>query len=989
MKKILHISCFLALLLPLQAQVNLNGTIDALEEFSKMETVPIVMPDGTKLMTDIYTQETQDSLVTDIDLGSVEVPIIGSVNLGTQRLELIPRGIQLFIYDTLDGGVNPNPYQMPMLFTRTPYSKNGDVVGRIVTLLGYNYALQDMRGRYTSEGVYFPMFSDSWNKNPYHKYTHVLDTTKWADARNGNRHEDGYNSVQYLANGLKRWYDLDGDGVKETEDFYNNGSIGMFGASALANTQLQAAAAHKIDPLDRGLKCLFPIVGTNEHYRYTGFQNGVFRDRIVTGWLRGQIADTDDNANYMDNSINNTVHSSSDYAAPDKFVASNRAIDHFVTVRYDLNLNGNLEGSEVCGYYPNSVGRADMDASHAPVNADGEAFNPTTQAALPNLTSSRYDNMDVPIYHLTGWWDIFIDGQLETWRSTRKLLTSDVNNQTKQKIVVGPWAHQTIGGRETGDRTYPANVGDIIGIAIDDIDINSLDINKVIQSEIISWFRLTLNNNENYKKIGEPKVRIPETQRWQPLTLLGLGGTGEVRVPAKDFIFPFPDLLNFMTGNAGLKNLTVEIKLTLPLIGEVKQEITIDVPATGSPLIPEIGGVGTTTGLKPLNYNNFPNIRFFVPGPVDDGVAENAHVGNYWFANDTFPLQHQIAWQNFYLHKNGTVNMTAPTSDEGNAMYLDDPDNPVMTVGGANMIVPTPSGDRVSQGQMQMNSAENNNVCLNRPGVLKFETAAVQDSICVIGYPKVTLYARSNPAGLTSGVTDSDFFVRIADEYPDGRIFFVFEGCVNGRARKYAKHIHDTGLENQNEPFSNINIGEIYEYEFEMMPIAYTWGKGHKMKVFIQGSNYPRYQANSHLPLNEGEFFRRKPLDGRGYSFAGQFMMPRSSVERIYFAPDKATRLELPIFKGYNVAIDEGKGNTDLLQFVAFPNPADKDISVSVSYTGLCHLRLSNSVGQVISQTTFREDTKIDVSALPSGVYFIQVSDETGALSSTEKVTVK
>lgn len=970
MKQILlPLCCFVFCLPSLLVAQNNNGQLDMLEEFSVMETVPVAMPDGIKLKTDVFRPVTQDSQRVTIQLP--DLPIIGTPD--PVNLELIPKGVQLFIYDSVNGQKNPNPYQLPMLFTRTPYSKKGDVVGRIVSLMGYSYALQDMRGRYTSEGVYFPMYSDSWNKNPYHNtYGHVLDVTPLNDPRNGNRHEDGYNSVQFLANDFKQWYDLDGDGVKETYDYVNNGSIGMFGASALANTQLQAAAAHKVDPNARGLKCLFPIVGTVEHYRYTGYQNGVFRDRIVTGWLRGQLADTDDDANLYDFDINNDIHSSNDYGVPSKFVASNKAIDHFATVRYD---------NQACGYYPWSVGRSDMDASHAPVNANGEAVAADGFTPLTGLTHSRYENMDVPVYHLTGWYDIFIDGQLETWRLTRQHLKSSVNNQKNQKIVIGPWAHQTIGGRESGDMVYKENVGDLIGFAVDDIDINNLDLNDVLQSEIISWFRLTLNNDPHYKKIGSPKVKLPESQKWQDATAF------DIRVPAKDFIFPFEDLINFMAGTGGLKNLSIEVRIDVFGFQQVIP-LTIDVPALGSPLIPGFGASGQVQATAPIDYNQVPNVRFYVPGPIDDGVAENANMGNYWFATDSFPLTQGITWKNMYLHHNGTVDLNAPAQDEGPKMYVDDPNDPVLTVGGANMIVQTPSGDRVSQGQMQMNSPKNINYCLNRPGVLKFETAPIQDSLCVIGYPKVTLFARSNPSGLTSGKTDADYFVRIVDVYPDGREYFVFEGCVNARARDYAKHIYNTGFEDENIPYSNINIGEIYEYNFEMMPIAYTWGKNHKMKVLIQGSNFPRYQSNPHIPLNDNEFFRRKPGDGQGYVYNNQFMMPRTSVERIYFAPNMPTRIELPIYKGFAVGVDAPTLDEKGLQIVTYPNPADDEMVVSVNSTLPCTLTLRNAVGQTVATHSFTEDMVLEVKTLPAGVYFITVTDKEGLREGVSKITV-
>ena len=77
------------------------------------------------------------------------------------------------------------------------------------------------------------------------------------------------------------------------------------------------------------------------------------------------------------------------------------------------------------------------------------------------------------------------------------------------------------------------------------------------------------------------------------------------------------------------------------------------------------------------------------------------------------------------------------------------------------------------------------------------------------------------------------------------------EGCVNARARDYARALvkgRDGTHNYRNKsfpndeprdsidhvPFSNIEIGQLYEYQFKMLPIAYTWGKGHKMKILIR-----------------------------------------------------------------------------------------------------------------------------------------------------------
>ncbi|TVR77245.1 MAG: CocE/NonD family hydrolase [Chitinophagaceae bacterium] len=939
---------------------NLKAQDDfGIEDFSTKITVPIPMPDGTNLMTDIYLPVTSKDLSI-----SVDIPLIGETTI-----DLIPSGTQLFYYPELNGQPNPNPWQLPLVFTRTPYNKEGDMTGRIVTLFGYSYALQDMRGRYSSEGVYFPMYSDSWAKAPYHpNYGHILDITDLNDPRNGNFHEDGYHSLQYLTHNLMREYDLNGDGNIDTVDLLANGSIGMFGASALGNTQYQAAAAYPIDPEGPGLKGLLAIVATNEHYKYTGFQNGVFRDRIVTGWLKGQIfSGTNDDLNDIDDSIDNAIHSSADYGLTNKFDAANMAIDHFSTVRY--------EGGPA-GYYPNSIGRLDMDASRAMINENG--------VGDLNGTISRYTNKEVPTYHLTGWWDIFTDGQIETANLMRHYLSHDFGNRDKQKLVIGPWAHQTIGSRRTGDMFYKENVSDVMGIDIGDLDIDNLEVASVIGSELISWFRYTLNYND-YANIGEPMVRIPESNVWQGSSL------GSVRVPSANFDFSFNELLNFLNGTGGLNGLAIEVDI--PFIGI--QSLVLDIPATGNPIIAELSGNEEIPEIGFVDFaNDVPNVRMYVPGPIDDGISENENLGNYWLEADTFPFTNNIHWQNYYLHQNGTIDNSKPNHDEGFKIYVHNPDDPILTVGGANMIVRTPLGDRDSQGQMDLAKPEHAPYTMDRTGVVSFEMEITEDSLSIVGFPVMNLYAKSNPGGVTSGPTDTDFFIRVLDVYPDGREYFVVEGAVNARARDYARALVDNPegelfpFQNDDIPFTNIQIGEIYEYRFGLMPIAYTWGKGHKMKILISSSNFTRYQVNPNLPIEENEFFRRKPSDGRSYVFNGQELMPRIAVQRIAFSPEHPTHIELPVyntsFTSVNEILSSSKNDFDVM---VFPNPVNDKTGIYSSYNGNVEAKLYNSLGQLADSWSFSHTDVRDFSKLDSGLYFLQITDRENNRTKTIKIS--
>ncbi|MES2593532.1 MAG: CocE/NonD family hydrolase [Bacteroidota bacterium] len=960
-----------------------NGKFDDISELTTRYTIPFVMPDSTLLMTDVFLPIVQDNLLVEVDLD-------GPSGFPPQKVELVRKGTQLLIYDSINGQPNPNIYQLPLIFSRTPYNKGDQTSqGGLLGMLGYGFAMQDMRGRYTSKGVYLPLYSDGWSKVPYHpNYKHILDITPLTDPKNGNNHEDGYNSIQFILNHLTKGFDLNGDGTIDTVDNMFNGRIGMFGASALGYNQYQAAAAHKIDPTQPGLKCLLPIVGPSEFYKSTGFHNGILRDRLVTGWLKGQIFTGTDAYNEFqdsaqvanDNDVQNEIHSASDYGLPNKFVAANNTIDHFSCFRY-YDLNGNLGNA---GYYPNAVGRKDMDESRAMVNQYGEGDM--------NGTYSRYTNMEVPILNVTGWYDIFIDGQIETRNYVEKHVSSTHGNKNLQKIVIGPWAHATIGSRETGDmkgvNKYPANVSEGLGT---DISGDSLSISKLLNSEFVSWYRYNLNYNAD-QYIGDPKFMIPESNRWQSM----LGGFGYVRVPSANFKMTFYQFLNYMNGTDSLQNLQYQYVIGSDTINGNIITDTIDVPPSGQSLISGLDPVH----IDPIPYKNYaaaPNVRFYVIGPVNDGVAGSSTIGNYWFSANTFPITTNITKQKLYLHNNGGLNFSAPTADEGFKIYVHDPDNPVLTAGGGNMLEQIPNSNEDTEGQVDVASATYAPYTMNRPGVVNFTSDLIADSLSMIGFPVATLYAKSSPTGTSTGQTDTDFMIRILDVYPDGREMFVVEGAVNARARLYAKNLVENPSQdeeypfvNDNTAFTNINVNEVYEYKFKCFPIGYTFGKNHRVKILISSSNYTRFQVNPNIPIADGEFFRRKPGDGQGTNKTpdGTFMMPRVAVQRIAFSPQYPSNIELPVFQG-NPVMGVNEHAAAVMEALIYPNPASDMVTIYLSKNSEYKATLFDLTGKRMLQSkSFTDILKLDVAAVPAGIYFVEVVDNKTSEKTTNKLVI-
>ncbi len=914
------------------AQPNNNGKLDKIEEFTTYSTIPFTMPDGVKLMTDVYLPITSDSLVTTITISGTDY-----------TLEIIPKGTQLFVYDSVGGQVNTNPYQLPMVLTRTPYGK-GDYDGFaiLMNILGFSYALQDMRGRYESEGVYYPMYSDGWRKDAYHpNVSHVLDITPLNSPHNSIYHEDGKNTVKFIMDSLYQGYDLDHNDTIDLVDKVYNGSLAMFGASALGNTQYQAASAFQQNTQQDGLKGLLPIVATLEYFNSTVQNNGVFRRALTQGWIEGQMRDVVDTIP-SDTSVQNNIHSIFDYGGISGDSIMSLGVDQFSVIQDD---NG------YSAMYPNYHYRMDMDGSFAPVDANGESD--------ANGNFSRYTNLALPIYHLTGWWDIFINGQIETYQDIMD--NNDVAVQQNQKLVIGPWTHRTIGQDTVADIVYPQSVFDV-RVAGNIQNVGTDNLNEVVQGEVVAWLRYLLNY-ETGKELGEPKVLIPESHTWQNI------GTNDVRVPSQDYYITYSDFLNYLGGFTDLTAMPIEIRSGNNII-----PYSIDLPADTTAQTQGQIPLGTPATPQ-VDFTEIPNIRYFVPGPVNDGITQNQGVGNYWTSTDVFPLSSGVEDMAFYLHSSGVVDTLSPNSIETPLSYTHNPDVPVITVGGGNLAVPTPQLDRVSAGPMNYADPNFASYTMDRADVLQFETDFIEDSLSIVGIPKVKLYASTTPTGANQGLTDTDFFVRILDVYPDGREYFVVEGAINARARDYARSLAD-GNENIQAPYTNINIGQTYEFEFNMLPIAYTFGHQHKMKVLISSSNWPRYQSNPNLPIEDGEFFRREPNDGKTYVFNSVVMSPRSAEQSIFFSPNEPTQIILPVKKEISFVSIE---NNEDIKINVYPNPTKDKVWIDVAGESSYKCQIINVTGRVVQNITINNRrNRINLVPLPSGVYFIELISRKG-----------
>ena len=90
-----------------------------------------------------------------------------------------------------------------------------------------------------------------------------------------------------------------------------------------------------------------------------------------------------------------------------------------------------------------------------------------------------------------------------------------------------------------------------------------------------------------------------------------------------------------------------------------------------------------------------------------------------------------------------------------------------------------------------------------------------------------------------SSATDTDFFVRLCDVHPDGRSIFLTEGVLRARYRN----------SNEGDSTELLEPGEAAEYRIRCYPLANRFRRGHRLRLDVTSSSFPRFSRN----LNNGE----------------------------------------------------------------------------------------------------------------------------------------
>ncbi|MFW9993687.1 MAG: CocE/NonD family hydrolase [Candidatus Odinarchaeota archaeon] len=198
-------------------------------------------------------------------------------------------------------------------------------------------------------------------------------------------------------------------------------------------------------------------------------------------------------------------------------------------------------------------------------------------------------------------------------------------------------------------------------------------------------------------------------------------------------------------------------------------------------------------------------VIYYMMGDINDTDDD---VNNYRYAKD-WPVPYEN--DTWFLKAGGMLAKDSPGM-EANYSYTYDPRYPVPTLGGTNLMLPS--------GPYDQRSIE------NRDDVLIFETPVLTEDVDVVGRMWARLFVMSN-------CTNTDFTVKITDVYPDGRSMLVTDGIINA--------IRRDGFDRDAAP---LNASGPVEVIIDLWSTAYQFNAGHKIRIAISSSNYPRYAIN-------------------------------------------------------------------------------------------------------------------------------------------------
>ncbi len=243
-----------------------------------------------------------------------------------------------------------------------------------------------------------------------------------------------------------------------------------------------------------------------------------------------------------------------------------------------------------------------------------------------------------------------------------------------------------------------------------------------------------------------------------------------------------------------------------------------------------------------------PPVRIFVMGKDE------------WRDEHEWPLA-RAKNEAFYLNAKGELSKGTPKSGSAPDRFEYDPHNPVPTRGGAVCCNPAV----FPWGPLDQRPVE------NRPDVLVYTSSTLKKDMEVTGPIKVELY-------VSTSAPDTDFTAKLVDVFPNGTARILTDGILRLRYRESL------------ERAVMATPGEVYPIAIDAGVTSNVFLKGHKIRLEISSSNFPRFDRN--------------PNTGRAIADEAEL---RKASQVVYHDRVRASHVVLPVIPAESRKISKSR----------------------------------------------------------------------------------
>ena len=244
-----------------------------------------------------------------------------------------------------------------------------------------------------------------------------------------------------------------------------------------------------------------------------------------------------------------------------------------------------------------------------------------------------------------------------------------------------------------------------------------------------------------------------------------------------------------------------------------------------------------------------PSVRIFVMGGGSGKRDSNHRLdhGGEWRAENEWPLARAKVTP-FYLKPGGILSsqphddVTNQLIEQDSTSYLFDPDAPVPTIGG-NISSGRPIMEAGGFDQRESPAFYGSRApylpLATRPDVVVFQTDALLEELEVTGPISVNLW-------VSSSAVDTDFTAKLLDVYPPS------EDYPEGYALNLTDGILRAKFRDSWEKTELMQPGQIYSVTIQILPTSNLFARGHRIRLDVSSSNFPRFDVNGNTGENPG-----------------------------------------------------------------------------------------------------------------------------------------